>query len=275
MLYSKNSAPIGKPASFNYERYLNPDVDALFDQYATADEAGQVDIIKKVGAAMLRDVPIIPTTESVNWFQYNTADIAGWPTEADPYAQPAAFNVPGRRAGAAAPLLEVGAELTDGAGGRHEILLRRLGFFLLTLWAALTLNFFIPRFMPGSPLQALRDRTHDRLSPAALEQMLTSYGFKPNENVVVQYVDYLKNMVTGHWGISIGATLGEPVTTDRPAGAAVDARAGRGHHRAGVPARLADRDGRRLAARRPARLAAAAGRSWSPRRCRTSGSGCC
>ena len=91
-------------------------------------------------------------------------------------------------------------------------LLRRLGFFLLTLWAALTLNFFIPRFMPGSPLQALRDRTHNKLSPAALEQMLTSYGFKPNENVIVQYVDYLKNMVTGQWGISIGATLGEPVT---------------------------------------------------------------
>ena len=94
MLYSKNSAPIGKPASTNYERYLNKDVDALFDQYPTADDAGQVDIIKKVGDAMLRDIPIIPTTESVNWFQYNTADIGGWPTESDPYAQPAAFNVP-------------------------------------------------------------------------------------------------------------------------------------------------------------------------------------
>lgn len=91
-------------------------------------------------------------------------------------------------------------------------LLRRLGFFLLTLWAALTLNFFIPRLMPGSPLQALRDRTHNRLSPAALEQMLTSYGFKPDENLLVQYLDYLRNMVTGRWGISIGATLGEPVT---------------------------------------------------------------
>jgi peptide/nickel transport system substrate-binding protein len=94
MLYSKNSAPIGTAASFNYERYLNKDVDALFDQYASADDAGQVAIVKKVGAAMLRDVPIIPTTESVNWFQYNTADLAGWPTQSDPYAQPAAFNVP-------------------------------------------------------------------------------------------------------------------------------------------------------------------------------------
>ena len=91
-------------------------------------------------------------------------------------------------------------------------LLRRLGFFLLTLWAALTLNFIIPRFMPGSPLQALRDRTHNKLSPAALEQMLTSYGFKPDENVVVQYLDYLGNMFTGKWGVSIGLTLGEPVS---------------------------------------------------------------
>src|SRR3954463_12797671 len=106
---------------------------------------------------------------------------------------------------------------TVGSRSEHEgvepvrFVGRRLGFFVLTLWAALTLNFFIPRFMPGSPLQALRARTHNRLSPTALEQMLTSYGFKPHENVVVQYFDYLGNMVTGRWGVSIGATLGAPV----------------------------------------------------------------
>jgi peptide/nickel transport system permease protein len=92
-----------------------------------------------------------------------------------------------------------------------RFVVRRLGFFVLTLWAALTLNFFIPRFMPGSPLQALQARTHNRLSPTALEQMLTSYGFKPHENIVVQYFDYLGNMVTGQLGVSIGATLGAPV----------------------------------------------------------------
>jgi len=92
-------------------------------------------------------------------------------------------------------------------------LLRRLGFFVLTLWAALTLNFFIPRFMPGSPLQALRDRTHNKLSPQALQEMLTSFGFKPNENLFIQYVEYLRDMLTGHWGVSIGTNLGEPVST--------------------------------------------------------------
>ena len=29
----------------------------------------------------------------------------------------------------------------------------------------------------------------------------------------MQYLEYLRNMVTGHWGVSIGATLGEPVST--------------------------------------------------------------
>jgi len=94
-----------------------------------------------------------------------------------------------------------------------RFVLRRLGFFVLTLWAALTLNFFIPRFMPGSPLDALRSRTHNRLSPAALNQMLTSFGFKPHENWFSQYLHYLGNMVTGQWGVSIGATLGTPVRT--------------------------------------------------------------
>jgi len=62
-------------------------------------------------------------------------------------------------------------------------------------------------------LQALRDRTHNKLSPAALQEMLTSFGFKPNENLFIQYVEYLRDMLTGHWGVSIGTNLGEPVST--------------------------------------------------------------
>jgi peptide/nickel transport system substrate-binding protein len=94
MLYSKNSAKIGEDASSNYVRYNNADVDKLFDQYPSADEATQVSIIKQIAGHMLSDVPVIPTTESVDWFQYNTADIEGWPTKDNPYCQPAAYNVP-------------------------------------------------------------------------------------------------------------------------------------------------------------------------------------
>ena len=94
LLYSKNSAPIGTDASTNYERYNNPDVDKLFEQYATADDAGQVSIVKQIESYMLKDVPFIPTTESVDWYQYNTTDLQGWPTQDDPYAQPAPWNYP-------------------------------------------------------------------------------------------------------------------------------------------------------------------------------------
>ena len=93
-LYSKNSAPIGQDAASNFERYNNPAVDALLDQYPTASDADQVTITQKIEAYMLSDVPVIPTTESVDWFQYNTSDIQGWPTQSNPYAQPAAYNVP-------------------------------------------------------------------------------------------------------------------------------------------------------------------------------------
>jgi peptide/nickel transport system substrate-binding protein len=94
VLYSKNSAVIGKQANGNYERYINPAVDTLFDQYATADAATQVSLIKQISAFVVKDVPVIPTTEGGDWFQYNDSDLQGWPTQANPYAQPAAYNVP-------------------------------------------------------------------------------------------------------------------------------------------------------------------------------------
>jgi peptide/nickel transport system substrate-binding protein len=94
LLYSKNTAPIGKQASSNYSRYSNPEVDKLFDQYAGADPDTQVKLIKQISGYMIKDVPLIPTTEGVDWYQYNTKDIEGWPTQDNPYAQPAPYNIP-------------------------------------------------------------------------------------------------------------------------------------------------------------------------------------
>jgi peptide/nickel transport system substrate-binding protein len=95
LLYSKNSAPIGKTASSNWERYYNTAVDRLIEQYgATTDPAKQHAIVKQLEAAMVNDVPVIPITEGVDWYQYNTKNIAGWVTQSDPYAKPAAYEVP-------------------------------------------------------------------------------------------------------------------------------------------------------------------------------------
>ncbi|MZD07637.1 ABC transporter substrate-binding protein [Streptomyces sp. SID5785] len=94
MLHSANTAPLGKNASTNWQRYRNADVDKLLNDYASADEKRQTAIVKEVAQHMLDDVPVIPVVESVSWFQYNTKDLAGWPTEDNPYAQPSAYTWP-------------------------------------------------------------------------------------------------------------------------------------------------------------------------------------
>jgi peptide/nickel transport system substrate-binding protein len=95
LLYSKNSAPIGTAAATNWERYSNPKTDALIEQYgATTNPMTQKSIVDQLEQVMLSDVPVIPMTEEVDWYQYDTATIGGWATPADPFAQPAAYNIP-------------------------------------------------------------------------------------------------------------------------------------------------------------------------------------
>jgi peptide/nickel transport system substrate-binding protein len=93
-LHSANSAPLGEAAASNYGRYSNPAVDKALDDFAAADEATQQQLLSTVQEAMLRDVPIIPTTVSVQWYEYNTKSFTGWPTEQDPYALPAPWQFP-------------------------------------------------------------------------------------------------------------------------------------------------------------------------------------
>jgi peptide/nickel transport system substrate-binding protein len=95
LLYSKNSAPIGKLAASNWERYYNPQADALINAYAaTTSSSKQHDIVGKLQALMVRDIPVIPVTEGVDWYQYNTKDIAGWVTQGNKFAKPAAYEHP-------------------------------------------------------------------------------------------------------------------------------------------------------------------------------------
>jgi peptide/nickel transport system substrate-binding protein len=94
-LYSANSAPIGKNAASNWERYSNPATDTLLNEFAvTTDAATQHQIMDKLQQVVLGDVPFIPVTEEVAWFQYNTASFTGWPSPGNPYAIPAAYAYP-------------------------------------------------------------------------------------------------------------------------------------------------------------------------------------
>jgi peptide/nickel transport system substrate-binding protein len=95
LLYSHNSAPIGTAAGSNWERYSNSTVDKLIEQYgATTSPSEQHSIVNQLQKVMLQDLPVIPVTESVDWFQYDTGSFTGWVTQGNPYAQPSAYNYP-------------------------------------------------------------------------------------------------------------------------------------------------------------------------------------
>jgi peptide/nickel transport system permease protein len=91
-------------------------------------------------------------------------------------------------------------------------LLRRVGFFLLTLWAALTIDFFIPRLMPGNPATAMMARFKGRVSPSAIKALEISFGVNNHQGLLSQYFEYLRNTATGKFGTSL-TFFPLPVTT--------------------------------------------------------------
>jgi peptide/nickel transport system permease protein len=82
-------------------------------------------------------------------------------------------------------------------------LLRRLEFFLITLWAAVTFNFLLPRLMPGSPAEAMLVRFHGRVNPQAIKTMEIAFGIHTDQNVFQQYLQYLANTFHGDMGVSL------------------------------------------------------------------------
>jgi peptide/nickel transport system permease protein len=84
-------------------------------------------------------------------------------------------------------------------------LLRKLGFYLVALWAALTVNFFVPRLMPGDPVEILISKLgqHGPVTPemrASIEALLGTNSGEPLWN---QYLDYLGNLAHGDLGVSV------------------------------------------------------------------------
>src|SRR5262249_49277326 len=85
-------------------------------------------------------------------------------------------------------------------GMRH--LLRRIGLYLVALWASVTLNFFIPRLTPGNPVSAALARLHGRgITPRALHALEVQYGIS-HDPLWSQYLQYLNQLLHGNLGTS-------------------------------------------------------------------------
>jgi peptide/nickel transport system permease protein len=81
-------------------------------------------------------------------------------------------------------------------------LLKHLGLYMLAAWASLTLNFLLPRMMPGDPASAMFGRFKGQLQPEALLALREAFGFT-NEPVLTQYVKYVSHMLRGDLGVSV------------------------------------------------------------------------
>ncbi|WP_089154001.1 ABC transporter permease [Micromonospora sp. NBS 11-29] len=83
-----------------------------------------------------------------------------------------------------------------------RFLLQRVAFYLFTAWAAITLNFFIPRIVPGDPVQSLISRNQGRISADAVASLRVLFGLDSDRSLWEQYVDYWGQLLHGDLGLS-------------------------------------------------------------------------
>jgi peptide/nickel transport system permease protein len=83
-----------------------------------------------------------------------------------------------------------------------HFLVRRGLFYLVAAWAAVTLNFVLPRLMPGGPLDRVIERYNGELSPDTVNGLKIAYGLDPNGNVWSEYLQYWSHLFHGNLGLS-------------------------------------------------------------------------
>lgn len=84
--------------------------------------------------------------------------------------------------------------------------LRKIGFYAVALWAALTLNFAIPRMLPGNPVDILLAKLQQRggtITPETRKAYALLLGGDDTQPLWRQYFDYLGNLVQGDLGVSV------------------------------------------------------------------------
>ncbi|EOT30681.1 oligopeptide ABC transporter permease [Enterococcus saccharolyticus] len=76
-----------------------------------------------------------------------------------------------------------------------KYLLKRVFYMLITLWLIATITFFLMQFLPGTPYS-----NAEKLSPEQIALLNKQLGL--DKPVIVQYGNYLVNLLQGDFGIS-------------------------------------------------------------------------
>ncbi|HET7718523.1 MAG TPA: ABC transporter permease [Acidimicrobiales bacterium] len=99
----------------------------------------------------------------------------------------------------------------SGRGRRRTAYVRTIALYIVTLWAAVTLTFLLPRYLPGDPLAALNDADSGTFVYDAQERAKIAAYYGLDRPLIAQYGSYLSGLTRGDFGWSISQNV--PVST--------------------------------------------------------------
>lgn len=90
--------------------------------------------------------------------------------------------------------------------GRKKYFTKKLIWYVATLFIAIALNFFLPRFIPGNPVDVIVAKMTKGMSDTnslkqVYDQVYAQFGF--NKPLWVQFFQYIGNLFRGNLGVSI------------------------------------------------------------------------
>jgi peptide/nickel transport system permease protein len=86
-----------------------------------------------------------------------------------------------------------------------KYILKRLGFYIVAFFGALTLNFFLPRMMPGNPVQMYIGTLYQsggKINAETIAAIEKLFGYNQKEPLIVSFFNYVISIFKGDWGIS-------------------------------------------------------------------------
>jgi oligopeptide transport system permease protein len=87
----------------------------------------------------------------------------------------------------------------------RKYLLKRIGISLATLLAILLILFLMLEFMPGSPFN------DEKLTADQVALLNAKYGL--DKSVLIRFFNYVRNMITGDFGVSYAISKNTPIST--------------------------------------------------------------
>jgi peptide/nickel transport system permease protein len=83
-----------------------------------------------------------------------------------------------------------------------RVLPQRLLFYAVTAVAAVTVDFFIPRLMPGNPVEAVLAHMMGQVTPGTIRSLELQYGLHNPQGLWGQYMTFWVHLLHGNLGLS-------------------------------------------------------------------------